>query len=198
MDVQTSAAGTDTAGQSVWSRHGRSLIQALAALTFSATIALLLIVFHDEVAGLEEWGYVGVFVIQVMNSATIILPAPGHAFTFAAAGSLNPFIVGLIGGLGASLGELTGYALGASGRQVLSGGRWYERMKLLTERWGGVAFFTFAVLPVPFDVAGVWAGSTHYSLWRFLLAVSIGKIIKVTLIALLGFYSIPWLLQLMA
>ena len=70
----------------------------------------------------------------------------------------------------------------------------YERMRLLTSRWGGGALFTFALLPAPLDVAGIWAGTVHYPLSRFFIYVAAGKIIKVTTFALLGFYGINFIL----
>ena len=198
MDAQT---GTDPPAQAApRTRSLRwSVLQIGAALSLSILVAVILIRFGDTISRLGDWGYLGIFVIQVMNSATIVLPAPGHAYTFAIAASLSPLLVGLIGGFGAGLGELTGYALGAGGRDILAGGRLYRRMLALAERrGGGVALFLFAALPVPFDVAGIWAGTTRYPIRRFLLYVIMGKIVKVTGIAIIGFYSVPWLARVLA
>ena len=41
-----------------------------------------------------------------------MIPMPGHAYSLTAAVVLNPFYLGLIGGLGAALGELSGYLFG--------------------------------------------------------------------------------------
>lgn len=177
----------------------RSAFQIGAALSLSILVAVILIRFGDTISRLGDWGYLGIFVIQVMNSATILLPAPGHAYTFAIAASLSPLLVGLIGGFGSGLGELTGYALGVGGRDILAGGRLYGRMLALAKRrGGGITLFLFAALPLPFDVAGIWAGTTRYPIWRFLLYVIMGKIVKVTGIAFVGFYSVPWLIRLLA
>ncbi len=56
------------------------------------------------------------------------------------------------------------------------------------------ALFTFALMPIPFDVAGVWAGTMRYPLWRFLVFVTPGKVLKVTSVALAGSYSVNWLM----
>ena len=61
------------------------------------------------------------------------------------------------------------------------------------ERWRGLAIFAFAATPLPFDIAGIWAGAIRYPLARFLLIVFGGKLILVTAIALAGYYSIDFL-----
>ena len=176
----------------------RTGLRIAALLAFSTAIALLLIFASDFFTRIGNWGYLGVFVVQVLNSATILLPAPGHAHTFAIGGSLNPVIIGVVGGLGAGLGELTGYMLGATGRGMVAGGRWYARFDAVANRWTWAALFGIAALPLPFDVAGVWAGAYRYPVWRFLAFVAMGKMVKVTLIATAGYYSVPYLLRLAA
>ena len=161
-----------------------------------STAPFVLIYSADSMIRIGNLGYLGIFFVQMMNSATILLPAPGHAFTFTIANSLNPLIIGVIGGLGAGIGELTGYLLGASGRHVLTSGRWYARFDTIANRWALPAIFTIAALPLPFDIAGVWAGAARYPVWKFLALVTAGKIIKVTLIAGAGYYSVPYLLRL--
>ena len=103
-------------------------------------------------------------------------------------------LLGLAGGIGAALGELTGYFLGARGRRVVEGWSLYARLVAVTSRWTGPMLLVLAALPIPFDLAGVWAGTTRYPLSRFLLFVTPGKIIKVTLVGLAGYYSVGWLL----
>ena len=44
------------------------------------------------------------------------------------------------------------------------------------------------------SVAGVWAGALKYLIHKFLLYVIVGKTIKVTGIALAGYYGATWLL----
>ncbi len=197
VDASVDASDTTTA------QAGRirlfSPMVVRAALRMGAVFGFVLFVFiysADVMSRIGNWGYLGVFFVQVMNSATILLPAPGHAYTFAIANSLNPLIIGVIGGLGAGIGELTGYLLGASGRHVLTGGRWYSRFDTIASRWASPVIFAIAALPLPFDIAGVWAGVARYPLWKFLALVTAGKVIKVTLIAAAGYYSVPYLLRL--
>jgi membrane protein DedA with SNARE-associated domain len=51
---------------------------------------------------------------------TVIIPTP-YAFVITALGtSLNPLILGVVCGLGATLGEISAYYLGRVGRVVLN------------------------------------------------------------------------------
>jgi membrane protein YqaA with SNARE-associated domain len=47
-----------------------------------------------------------------------------------------------------------------------------------------------AALPLPFDVVGLSAGITRYPVWRFLVYVALGKIVKVTYVATADGYGI--------
>ena len=163
-------------------------------LALSALVVLTLLHFREPMAQLGSWGYLGAFLAEMGNSAAVVVPTPGPAYTFTMGASLNPFHLGLIGGVGAALGEVTGYILGVRGRRVLERGRIYRRVTALTKRWTGVTLAIIAILPFPFEVVGVWAGATRYSLWRFLVFVAMGKVVRVTGIALAGYYGIGWLI----
>lgn len=169
------------------------ILPIAAALSFSVLIAFLMFEFRHVILELGRWGYVGVFFIEMANSATIMFPTPGQAYTFALGVTLNPLMIGLIGGIGSALGELTGYAVGAKTGQRFRGGRLFAKLQKFTLRWGGLSLFVFATIPGPFEVAGLWAGTVRYPLARFFVFVAMGKILKVTAFALAGYYSMGWL-----
>ena len=170
------------------------LLSGVAVLAVSAATVAILLLLRDTMAGIGTWGLVGAFFAELGNSAVILVPTPGPAYTFAMGATLNPFLLGLAGGVGAALGELTGYFVGTRGRHVIEGWSPYARLAAATSRWTGPMLLVFAALPIPFDLAGVWAGSTRYPLARFLLFVTPGKIVKVTLVGFAGYYSVGWLL----
>ncbi len=170
------------------------LLSSGAVLAVSVVAVATLLLLRDTMAGIGAWGLVGAFLAELGNSAVILVPTPGPAYTFAMGATLNPFLLGLAGGVGAALGELTGYFLGARGRRVIEGWPLVARLAAMTSRWTGPMLLVLAALPIPFDLAGVWAGTTRYPLSRFLLFVAPGKIVKVTLVAFAGYYSVGWLL----
>ena len=162
----------------------------------SIGLALLLIKFASQLESLGNWGYAGVAAFEFGNSAMLAIPTPSYAYTFAMGAILNPFVVGAIGGMFAMFGELIGYYLGHRGSVILPESPRVERFKSWTSRWGSVMLFWFAILPVPFDIAGVWAGAAHYPLIRFIPVVALGKTIKITMIALAGYFGMDALTNL--
>ena len=173
-------------------RYARYL-PVLGMLAFSVLVAVLLLVVREPLEGLGDWGYAGAFLIMLINNATIILPAAGHALLVAAAQTLDPVLLGTVGGVGAALGELSGYVLGRTGRQVVAETGIYRRLRRYSGRMFGPALFVFAATPLPFDVAGIVAGTMRYSIWRFLAWAGLGKIVNTVGIVVAGHYTIGWL-----
>jgi membrane protein YqaA with SNARE-associated domain len=170
------------------------LAPSIAALAFSAAVTAALFFYRDALASLGAWGYLGVFLAELGSSASVVLPLPAHNYAMILSFTLNPFLIGLAGGIGAGLGEMTGYVVGTGGRQVLNEGRWFCKFKALAERRFGLALFVFAVVPAPFDFAGIAAGAAGYPMWRFLTIVIAGKILKVTLLSLAAYYGLSWVI----
>ena len=169
-------------------------LQLGGALVVSIAVVVLLISYASFVEGFGDWGYVGVFLLQLINSATVVLfPVPGHAVIFAVSGTLNPLLIGVFGAAGAALGEITAYMAGRGGSSMVDESRWYKRLESMGTRWRGWAIFVFAATPLPFDFAGIWAGAIRYPLRRFMLVVAAGKLILVTAIAIAGYYGVDFI-----
>jgi membrane protein YqaA with SNARE-associated domain len=144
-------------------------------------------VVSDHIERFELYGYPGIFVLSVLSSATIVVPAPGLAVVSIMGAVLNPFIVGLCAGAGDALGELTGYLAGYSGRAVIQNQVQYEEIVRWTQKHGLWVIFCLSVIPNPlFDLAGIAAGALKVPVLRFLLVCWIGKTIKTVLFALGG------------
>ena len=148
---------------------------------------------------LGSWGYVGAFIISLIASATIVLPAPGLAIIIAMSPSLNPYLLGIVAGVGSAVGELTGYAAGAGGGALIPPERraQFDQIRQLTMKYGALILCLLAAIPFPlFDFAGIIAGALKMRLSRFLLAVAVGKSIKYIVLILLGAGSLQWLQKL--
>ena len=183
--------------QSFIIKPSRGLVLQLVLMAMgSIALALILIRFASFLESVGNWGYVGVALVEFGNSAMLAIPTPSYAYTFAMGSILNPFVIGVIGGTFAMLGELIGYYLGRNGSVILPRSPRVERFKTWTGKWGAVVLFFFALLPVPFDIAGIWAGAAHYPLIRFIPIVALGKTIKITGIAIAGYYGMDILTNL--
>jgi uncharacterized membrane protein YdjX (TVP38/TMEM64 family) len=177
----------------------KSRVTILRVLALVGVIALIvtLIVFRDQVKKLQDYGYVGIFLLSIAANATIIIPIPGVAFTTAMGAIFNPIGVAVAAGLGAALGELTGYMAGFSGQGVAERTTLYNRLTTWMKVHQNLAFgaiFLLAFIPNPiFDMAGMASGALKIPLWKFLLVCAAGKILKMLMFAYAGFYSISWL-----
>ena len=163
-------------------------IVPVAALLVSVGITVAIILLRDQLGNFAVYGYPGIFLVNLIGNATLILPAPAYAAVFAVGSVMDPVLVGIVGGLGAALGEMTGYLAGVGGRPVVKNRMLYERLEgWMHKRGMMVVIFLLALVPNPiFDVGGLLAGALRMPVFRFLLACWAGKTVRLIAIALLG------------
>jgi membrane protein DedA with SNARE-associated domain len=143
--------------------------------------------YSEEIARLQGLGYLGAFLISLIFNATVILPA-GNVLVLAALGATLPsaVMVGLAGGTGAAIGELTGYIAGYSGQAVVRRRGAYVRIERWVKRWGALTIFILSAVPFIFDLAGIAAGVVRFPVWKFLIACWLGRTILYIVVALAG------------
>ena len=169
---------------------GSAVLNPVALALASISLAIILFRFSSHLETLGNWRYLGVAAAEFANSAMMIFPTPASAYTFAMGAALNPLLVGLVGGVAATVGELIGYNIGLRGNSVIADRPGVQRFSKWTEKWGAVVLLVCASLPVPFDIAGVWAGASRYPLVRFIPIVFVGKTVRATGIALAGHFGL--------
>jgi len=158
-------------------------------IALAVIIAVVVLAFSKEIIALSEYGYIGVFVISLLSAATIFIPAPGWVAVIALGGVLNPYILGIVAGIGSGIGELTGYMIG-NGARTLSH-REIDAQKKLIKKYGMWVILALAFIPNPFfDVAGLVAGALKIPVWKFLLATIIGRILRFILLAYFGAWTL--------
>lgn len=149
---------------------------------------------------IENAGYWGAFLVNLVGSAAVIVPLPGLIAVTAAAApqfGLNFALLATAGALGSTIGELTGYLAGYGSQGVVQKSRYYSRISNWIARRGGFALFVLAAVPNPlFDIGGIAAGSMGYPISRFFLWVGLGKLVKFLVFAYAGRQGISWLLDL--
>lgn len=137
----------------------------------------------EENAGVS---YGGLFVLAFLFNSTVLLPSPILTIVGAMSLSFPPMWVGLVAGIGSTLGELVSYTAGASGRELVDG-HVGKRLHNWIERGGGATIFLAAFIPGPvFDFVGIAAGALRFPLGRFVFFCGMGKILKMILFAYLG------------
>jgi membrane protein YqaA with SNARE-associated domain len=176
------------------SRLRRILVPA-GTVALVIVISIVLYRFRHQIEDLKNYAYLGVFVVSLLSSATVIVPVPGVVVFVPLLATLNPVIVGVVGAVGSIFGETTGYAAGFSGRDLASRGRNYQRVEGWMKKRGSLIIFLFAVLPVlPFDVAGIVAGALRFPLWKFMLVAGAGKVIKYVALMLVAAWGAQWIM----
>jgi uncharacterized membrane protein YdjX (TVP38/TMEM64 family) len=183
----------ETKNESKASNFRTNLLRVLA-LVAVITITLYIISIRERVDEFKEYGYFGIFFVALLANATVFIPAPGIAIIYAMGAVFNPIYVGLAAGTGGAIGELSGFLAGFSGQAVMERTHIYERTKPWVEKYGGWAILVLSAIPNPFfDIAGFAAGIAKMRLRTFLFSVWVGQLIKMTLFAYAGKYSVEWI-----
>lgn len=149
----------------------------------------LAFIFRDRIGELENLGLLGIMLINFLASATIFFPAPAIATVVAGGAFYSPLSVAIVSSVGATLGEMVGFLLGHSGKNLF-----YKKhhttfliVKDLFHSFGGIFIFVVALIPNPFfDFFGILAGFFHYPLVRFLIIILIARIIRNFFLASFG------------
>ncbi|MCL0056903.1 VTT domain-containing protein [Dehalococcoidia bacterium] len=170
--------------------------KGLLVLGILCILVLSFIVYQLDIDWEElvrEHGFVGIFILMLVTSMTILFPLPGWAVLVAA-----PGIMGLSGGgifwlavvatTGATLGEATGYLAGYCGRVMIpeKHRKNYEKIQRLMRSYGSKGIFIVAMMPFPFDLVGIASGALRFPLWKFLVYSWPGRMIRTVVLVHLG------------
>ena len=167
-------------------RNYLSLLALFLAVAIVIGLYFFAYRYPDKVTEFESYGYLGAFLISLVTNATVVLPVPGFVLFFALGAAFNPVLVGLTAGVGGTIGEMTAYLLGFSGRGVIKNVKFYDRAVIWLKKWGSLTVFVFALTPLPFDVLGIAAGLLRFPVWKFFIACLAGKTILYIVLALAG------------
>lgn len=140
----------------------------------------------------QQFSYLGVFVISFVGSVSVIFPVPYTIAIFLLGSVLDPLFVAISGGLGAALGEFSGYLLGYYGRKVVNKEtqRKMDYIVKIFDRYGAVAIFLFALTPLPDDLLFIPLGVMRYTLWKAVIPAILGKTLMTFILAYSGQQSI--------
>lgn len=167
----------------------RYLPIAILLLAFTVLIYLL-----TQIPNWEDWflslSYFGIFLLSLGGAMSIFVPIPYTLIIFGlgAKTEWDPFLLMIAGGLGAALGELSGYILGYYGRKIVSEER-LRKMNYLIRAFGRylpLAAFFFAFTPLPDDLLFIPLGILKYKLFKVFIPTLLGKLLMVFTLAQLG------------
>jgi uncharacterized membrane protein YdjX (TVP38/TMEM64 family) len=167
----------------LWFKKYSKLLGALVALLLS----VLIFVFRDKLIYFQNFGYIGIFLLSILGSATIISAAPVFLLAISAGSIFHPLPVAILMSLGSALGEVTAYFIGAGGEKYIENSKAFKKIDKWMEKRGLWIVFTLAAIPSPvFDLAGIVAGASGIPIKKFLLATWAGRLIRYSILAYLG------------
>jgi membrane protein YqaA with SNARE-associated domain len=146
----------------------------------------------------QQYGYFGAFLAGFLSSFTLFIPSPTFIGIFFIGGVMNPVLVGVFAALGSTLGESISYLFGLGISKAAK--KKYKKTINKIKKWfhkykPSVIIFVFAATPLPFDVVGIVAGIVNYDKRKFFLATLAGKMVKFIMIAVAGYYILPYVID---
>jgi len=135
-----------------------------------------------------QYGYLGAFVISLIGSISVVFPIPYTLAIYILAYQapfLEPSLIAIAGGLGAALGEFSGYILGYYGRSIIDEKR-KKQMKYMLKifnRYGSATIFVFALSPLPDDLLFIPLGIMKYNFLKAFIPALAGKTLMTFILA---------------
>ncbi|MCL5675891.1 MAG: VTT domain-containing protein [Patescibacteria group bacterium] len=182
-----------------WKQDG--ILSGIAALTFSLLAIWLVLTQKNLLLKYSTLGYFGLLVSNFLTSAAVFLPVPTLAASFLSGNVLNPILIGLFAGTGSAMGDFVAYLLGFGARKIVVGvwqkeqkqGRFKidagqkKNLKFWFKQNAFLTVFILAFLPNPFfDGVGLLAGVFNMKPRDFLLATTLGRVLRNTILAFSG------------
>jgi membrane protein YqaA with SNARE-associated domain len=167
-------------------------------------VASISIVAYDFMLSVgTAFGYLGAFFVSLVGNATVLVPFPYIGILFILGGLtdevtsaflFDPLLAGIVGGIGATIGEMTGFILGYGGGKVIDEEQrdGFRRFAENHPRLIPLVIWFLAATPIPDDVLIVPLGASCYSWWKIVIPELIGKTMFLTAIAWAGRFGLEF------
>jgi membrane protein YqaA with SNARE-associated domain len=140
----------------------------------------------------SQYGYFGIFLLSLIGASSIFFPIPYTIVIFTLGESFEPVWIAVAAGLGATVGEFSGYLLGYGGRKAI-GEKYKKKMDVLMKvfrKYGTIVVFLFSLTPLPDDLLFIPLGVMRYNIVKVLVPALIGKFCMNLIVAYSGRFSI--------
>jgi uncharacterized membrane protein YdjX (TVP38/TMEM64 family) len=137
------------------------------------------------------YGYIGAFIVCLIGNVSIIFPIPFALVVYSFGATLNPTLLGIVCGIGSTIGEMSSYLIGRGSRKIFERryGARLDAVEKLIDKNGSFIVFLVALLPIPDDLLLIPLGMIKYSATKTLFAMLIGKTTLCIVLAYAGAYS---------
>lgn len=166
-------------------------LYAGSVFLLSILLSIGFFVFRDYFREASSLGLFGLFVVNFVSSATFFVSGPAFLTVITGGNLYSPILVGGIAAVGASLGDMLGFAFGHSGRRLtkkkLDKHKTIRFLEKHFHKHGALIVFILAIVPNPFfDAIGILAGVLNYPPIRFFGIMLIGRFIRYWALAQVG------------
>jgi membrane protein DedA with SNARE-associated domain len=188
----------------------REITVGTLSLLVTLALCVVAIYYKDsllDTGHLAQYGLLGMLIIAFLGGSILSMlavPVPYWLLVFTLPSILAPqfqigapILVGLISGLGASLGQLLTFMLGCGSRDLsqklaykVNRGAYVTAIRW-AERHGSLAVFFMSAMINPFHLPMTIAiASLRYPSWKFFLFSLLGNLVKSTFIAFCGYFGL--------
>ncbi len=173
-------------------KSAKDILKSIFGFLISLTIALMFIVFQEDVKERAALSYLFLFLACLGSHTSVLVPSSSTLIVIGASLVLNPLLCGLFGGVGAAIGDHTSYFCGRCGKVFVDQSKVYRWLLPKIEKNGFLWVFIFSFVPLPiYDFAGLASGICGMKLWKYTAASFLGIVPKTVFYAYCGF----WLLN---
>jgi membrane protein YqaA with SNARE-associated domain len=196
-------------GFKITSRQKYILLTSIFVVTTALSIWLI-IVYWDEIAKLQQYGYLGAFIIALIAGSSIPTPISYLALTFVLGARVTyPWLLGVVAGTGAGVGGTLVFLAGRGGGHFLPGLNKYTLdqqaskkvssrfMNWAQKRGSLVVFIMSAMLNPVFAPMAVAMGALRFKKLKFFILCVAGNIVKALVISYAGYYGIGFIQNLL-
>ncbi len=192
-------------------KSDRLLIASIVALAVYYVLAItipefaspILIVYNILLEISLGFGYFGPFIVSFIGNASFLFPMPYMLVTFIVGGFtdtvtgeflFDPWIVGIVSGFGATLGEMTGYLIGFGGRRFIDENQRNSFSEYIKSHPRAIPLITWflAVSPIADDFFIVPLGAAKYPWWKVAIPQFVGKSMFMIGAAFAGRFSLDF------
>lgn len=147
------------------SRQFKRIIFVAGSLFLVATI-----VISADPEPFLAFGYVGVFVFNLIGPGTLLVPILAR--------HMNVVLLAVASASGMVLNDSVSWVVGRSGDVVVPRSKKVENLERQLRRYGPVALFFWSLAPVPYDVIGLVTGYLGFPYRRVILPMFLGKFLR--------------------
>jgi membrane protein DedA with SNARE-associated domain len=195
----------------------KNIIVGVLSLLITISICVVAIYYKDyllDTKYLATYGLLGMLIVAFLGGSILSLiavPVPYWLLVFTLPSIVAPqfqigapILVGLVSGLGATLGQLLTFVLGYGSRDLSEklvckfNSGLYDRAMNWAQRHGSVAVFVMTALANPLHLPlSIAMASLRFPIWKYFLYSLLGNVFKSSLIAFCGYFGLTSLFKLL-